>query len=298
MTAKDARHCFFNIAELVVEIIFEDTDLGISLLPSLNNFKVTHDIIEQKLFTLTVTDKDICYKGALENIRTFDTGNGDIRVERTEEGGYLFNLYNINKELCCTMLCDKLFMHNTCKVIGDFCMKRYGLNNALMLAYAFAGCKKQTLLVHASLVRHNGKGYAFIAQSGTGKSTHTSLWMKHIAGCDLMNDDNPVIRIIDGVPYVYGSPWSGKTPCYRQVKAPLGAITRIDRAKENSIEKLRPVQAFASLLPCCSTMKWDVELYNYYCNTLTEIIKTTNIYTLHCLPDKEAALLCHKEISK
>ena len=93
MTAKDARHCFFNIAELVVEIIFEDTDLDISLLPSLNNFKVTHDIIEQKLFTLTVTDKDICYKGALENIRTFDTGNGDIRVERTEEGGYLFNLY-------------------------------------------------------------------------------------------------------------------------------------------------------------------------------------------------------------
>ncbi|MGN1376453.1 MAG: hypothetical protein ACI4V5_07850 [Prevotella sp.] len=298
MTSTNARHCYFDIAGLVVEILFNDLDIDISLLPSFSNFRATHDSNKETLFTLTVTDKDICYKGVLENIKTFDTGNGDIRVERTEEGGYLFHLYNIQGVLCCTMLCDKTFRQCTCKIIGDFCMKRYGLNNAIMLAYAFAGTKKQALLVHASLVRHGGKGYAFVAQSGTGKSTHTSLWLKHIPGCDLMNDDNPVIRIENGKPFIYGSPWSGKTPCYRQVKAPLGAITRIDRATKNSIEKLRPVQAFASLLPCCSTMKWDEKLYNEYCNTLTEIIKTTNIYTLHCLPDKEAAILCNKEISK
>lgn len=146
--------------------------------------------------------------------------------------------------------------------------------------------------------RQNGYGYAFIAKSGTGKSTQVSLWLRYIKGCDLMNDDNPIIRITDGKPYIYGGPWSGKTPCYRNVKAPLGAITRIDRAKQNSIEKLPPVQAFASFLPSCSAMKWDIDIYNHICNTITKVVETTAIYTLHCLPDKEAALLCHRTISK
>ncbi len=58
-----------------------------------------------------------------------------------------------------------------------------------------------------------------------------------------MNDDNPIIRFIDGEPYIYGSPWSGKTPCYRNVKAKLGAITRIDRDSSNWVERLSPIEA-------------------------------------------------------
>jgi hypothetical protein len=177
-------------------------------------------------------------------------------------------------------------------------MRCFGLNNALMLIFAFAGSQKQVLLVHASLVRKNGYGYAFIAKSGTGKSTQVSMWLRYIPGCDLMNDDNPIIRIIKGKPYIYGGPWSGKTPCYRNVKAELGAITRIDRATENSIEKLPPIEAFASFLPSCSSMKWDIEIFNNICNTITKVIETTGIYTLHCLPNKEAAIICQKMISK
>ena len=128
-------------------------------------------------------------------------------------------------------------------------MRYFGLNNALMLIFAFAGSTHQTLLIHASLVRQNGYGYAFIAKSGTGKSTQVSNWLRYLPGCDLMNDDNHIIRIIENKPFIYGGPWSGKTPCYRNVKAPLGAITRIDRAKENSIDKVGVVEEFASLLP-------------------------------------------------
>ena len=167
-----------------------------------------------------------------------------------------------------------------------------------MLIFAFAGSLKQTVLIHASLVRHNGYGYAFIAKSGTGKSTQVSMWLRHIPNCDLMNDDNPIIRIIDGEPFIYGSPWSGKTPCYRQVKAPLGAITRIDRAKENSVEKLPPIEAFASLLPSCSSMRWDKDIFDAICNNVTRIVETTGLYILHCLPNREAAIVCHQAISK
>ena len=59
-------------------------------------------------------------------------------------------------------------------------MRSFGLNDALMLIYAFAGSFRQTMLIHASCIRYNGFGYPFIAKSGTGKSTHSSLWLKHI----------------------------------------------------------------------------------------------------------------------
>ena len=177
-------------------------------------------------------------------------------------------------------------------------MRSFGLNNALMLIFAFAGSFHDTLLIHASLVRHNGYGYAFTAKSGTGKSTQVSMWLKYIPGCDLMNDDNPIVRVIDGEAYIYGSPWSGKTPCYRNIKARLGAITQIKRAKENHVEKVSPVEAFAYLLPACSSMKWDKVIFGNICNTITKIIETSPIYILHCLPNKEAAEICSKELTK
>lgn len=288
----------FDIADFKIRIIFNNTD-GIDLLPSFCNFKKEHNNNGDVLFTLTVEDKVLsdCFD-IKEEIGSFDTGNGDTIVEKIDNDGYKFVIKNIDGNICCILLSDKDFYNCRCSLNGNRNMRHFGLNNALMLIFAFAGSKYQTLLMHASLVRYKDYGYAFIAKSGTGKSTHTGLWLKHIPGCDLMNDDNPIIRIIDGVPYIYGSPWSGKTPCYRRIKAKLGAITRIDRAKCNNIEKLRPVQAFASLLPSVSSMKWDKVIHDATCNNITKLIETTSIYLLHCLPDKEAAVLCKKEISK
>ena len=68
-------------------------------------------------------------------------------------------------------------------------------------------------------------------------------------------------------------------------------MTRIDRAPQNSIERLKPVNAFASLLPACSSMKWDTSIYRNLGDAVTRIIETTPIYTLHCRPDEEAARL-------
>lgn len=289
----------FCIAEHHVRIIFADSPHnGMRLLPSFEPFRES-EAAAPLFFRLTVDDSLKPYpKERREPIRTFDTGNGNTAIDKLDNGGYQYIIKNLNGADCCLLIANKDFSDCRCALNGNYNMRCFGLNNALMLIFAFAGSFHDTLLVHASLVRQNGYGYAFIAKSGTGKSTQVSLWLRYIKGCDLMNDDNPIIRITDGKPYIYGGPWSGKTPCYRNVKAPLGAITRIDRAKQNSIEKLPPVQAFASFLPSCSAMKWDIDIYNHICNTITKVVETTAIYTLHCLPDKEAALLCHRTISK
>ena len=289
----------FRVAEHDIRIIFKDSDKnGMHLLPSFEPFRAKNDG-QNLFFHLTIDDTlRPIPKAQRERIRTFDTGNGDTVVDQTADGGYQYIIKDLRGHECCLLIANKDFSECHCALNGSYNMRKFGLNNALMLIFAFAGSQQDTLLIHASLVRQNGYGYPFIAKSGTGKSTQVSMWLRHIPGCDLMNDDNPIIRIIDGEAYIFGGPWSGKTPCYRNVKAKLGAITRIDRAEENSIEKLPPVEAFASFLPSCSTMKWDENIFERICDTVTRIIEQTPIYTLHCLPNKEAAILCNKAISR
>ena len=176
--------------------------------------------------------------------------------------------------------------------------RNYGLNNALMMAYAFASADQLTMLMHASVIRHQGKGYLMTAPSGTGKSTHTRLWYDNIPGCDLMNDDNPVVRVVDDEAIVYGSPWSGKTPCYRNIQAPVGGIVRIQQRPENTIRKLSSLEAFSNLLPAISNMKWDKRVYNGVCDGISELIRLCGMYELGCLPDAAAAHLCHDTVVK
>ena len=287
----------FIIAELNVRLCFAESRFNsMQLLPSFEPFRV--NALEGSLFFQLSIDDTLrpISKEHRKRIRDFDTGNGNTIVDKLDDGGYQYIIKDIQGADCCLLQTNKDFSDCRCALNGSYNMRSFGLNNALMLIFAFAGSKLNTLLIHASLVRQNGYGYAFIAKSGTGKSTQVSMWLRYLKGCDLMNDDNPIIRFIDGKPYIYGSPWSGKTPCYRNVKAKLGAITRIDRAKVNSVERLAPIEAFASLLPSCSSMKWDKDIFNNICNCVTKLVETTGIYTLHCLPNKEAAEICHQAI--
>lgn len=289
---------YFNIGGHTIRLSFLPSETNsMELLPSFSPFHTEVNKDCHLLFSLTINDSLRPIRNC-ELIRKFDTGNGDTLVFKTKEGGYQFIIRNIANQDCCLLQANEDFSQCFCALNGTWTMRSFGLNDALMLVYAFAGSFQQTLLIHASCIAHNGWAYPFIAKSGTGKSTHSGLWLRYIEDVQLVNDDNPIIRIIDGKPMLYGSPWSGKTPCYRQKKFPLGAMTRIDRASSNSIERLAPVQAFASILPSCSSMKWDSIIYNNLCNTVTRIIETTPIYTLHCLPNEEAALLCHKTISR
>ena len=292
----------YCIAELPLRITFADSQQNsAALLPSFEPFRTEDNGItdDNIFFHLTVDDNtQPVQKEECERIRTVDTGNGDTIVDIKHDGGYQFIIKDIDGNSCCLLITDKDFRDCQCALNGNYFMRTFGLNNALMLIFAFAGSRKDLTLVHASLVRNDGWGYAFIAKSGTGKSTQVSMWLRHIPNCDLMNDDNPIIRLIDGKAFIYGSPWSGKTPCYRNVKAPLGAITRIVRDEENFVEKVGPIEAFAQILASCSSMKWDITIFDNICKIITRIIETTPNYNLHCRPDKEAALVCREAISR
>lgn len=174
------------------------------------------------------------------------------------------------------------------------------VGNSLMLLYTrYVSCM-DTLLIHSSTVVDSlGSAYAFLGKSGTGKSTHSRLWMENIPGTWLLNDDNPVVRVLpDGTARIYGSPWSGKTPCYKNMSAPLKAIVSLEQAPVNHIERLPLLQSYISFLPSCSCIKWLPECEDGVSRTVEKTVGSVACYHLKCLPDADAALICNKEVSE
>jgi hypothetical protein len=163
------------------------------------------------------------------------------------------------------------------------------LNNALMLLFALSSSSHDTLLFHSSVIKYNGKGYMFLGKSGTGKSTHSQLWLKYIEGSELLNDDNPAVRLIEGEPWVFGSPWSGKTPCYKNEQVPVGGFLRLWQAPVNEIARLSTLQAYAALLPTISNMRWEKRCADAVNATINKVISKVPVFSLKNRPEEAAA---------
>lgn len=175
----------------------------------------------------------------------------------------------------------------------------FAVNNSMMLTYAFRTSSLGTLEMHASMVSNSGRAFLFLAKSGTGKSTHSSLWLKNIQGSELMNDDNPVVRVWpDGRVIAYGSPWSGKTSCYRNVEAPVGAFVKIRRSEENIITPLSLPEAYAEIYSSTSGLKSYSVMADHIHESIASAVTSIPSYVLDCRPDDEAAFVCAGELLK
>ena len=171
------------------------------------------------------------------------------------------------------------------------------LRFACWIAYGVATAPFKTVAIHTSTIVCEGKAILFLGESGTGKSTHTRLWRENIQGAVLLNDDSPILRIIDGEPWIYGSPWSGKTPCYKNESYPLAACVRLSQAPYNQIKRLSVAQGYGALHPSCPPdFAYSDELYDYISDTLSSLLSAVSVYHLACLPDADAAHLSHDTI--
>lgn len=163
---------------------------------------------------------------------------------------------------------------------------------ALWIGYGLVTLPHQTIAIHTSVIQYKERTVLFLGESGTGKSTHTRLWREYIEGAVLLNDDSPILRIVDGEVRMFGSPWSGKTPCYKQENYPLAACVRLSQAPYNKILRLNIPQAYGALHPSCPPdFAYDSALYDYIGGTIGEVLSKVPIYHLACLPDADAARL-------
>ena len=250
---------------------------------------------EGSVVTLRVTQGEAPF--SIEGLTPVATSVNDLGEARLyEKGGiYVVALSATTGEPFRLMRLDRGFGGATLWLPAGNRHNLFTIDSMLRILFAQAAVSRDALAVHASTVVADGFAYLFMGKSGTGKSTHSSLWIKTFPGVELLNDDNPILRLQpDGTVRVYGSPWSGKTPCYRNASAPVRAIVRLRQAPANEYRPLADIEAFTAILPGVSAITSDRALYNRAATTVIELTRRVSIGTLLCLPDAAAARLCRK----
>ena len=166
------------------------------------------------------------------------------------------------------------------------------LRFVVWLAFGIFSVCRQTVAIHASAILYKGKAILFLGESGAGKSTHTRLWLKHISGAELLNDDSPFVCADENKAIAFGSPWSGKTDCFRNIQAPVAGLVRLIKAPYNRIKKLSGLSAIGALLPSCPpAFSYDEYLSDKVCCILSALLHHVPVYSLECLPDEKAVQL-------
>lgn len=163
----------------------------------------------------------------------------------------------------------------------------------LRMMFSYNSSRFSTLLMHSSVVAVDNEAVMFLGSSGTGKSTHSRLWLENIPGAELINDDNPVVRLEDEKLFVYGTPWSGKTPCYRNMRVPVKAIVCLRQAPVNELSRLNGVYAYAGFASAVSFVRWERGLMDDATRLASRIVMSVPIFSMRCLPDADAAKVCH-----
>lgn len=287
---------YYRVAGFLFSICLPvDKDVE-ELLPSFRPFMATRHTEDRCLFGFTIVTKDAMS----------DCEEKDLLEETNNDMGHL-NLYATSKGYMVEVIHGN-YMHQM-TATRDFvsvkaCLqwedKNAGnaLSSLLRITYAQAILRHEAVSIHAAAVYKDGKAYLFMGKSGTGKSTHASLWKACLPGTELLNDDNPTIRIVEGEAYTYGTPWSGKTACYKNLAFPIGGMVRLNQAQANRFYHLEGADAFIALYPGCSVIAEDKELRNRLYDTLARLADMVRIGTMDCLPDQEAACICHHALAQ
>ncbi|MBQ8611071.1 MAG: hypothetical protein IJ412_05095 [Oscillospiraceae bacterium] len=152
-------------------------------------------------------------------------------------------------------------------------------------------------MLHSSAVVVDGLAYLFTANSGTGKSTHTALWLKQFGEhAYILNDDKPALRRIDGIWYAFGTPWSGKYDISVNTGVPLAGIAVLERDVNNQIEPYSGKDAVLDILRQANrpkAMEYRIKLMEL----LDQLIREVPIWKLRCNMEQEAAFVAYQAMS-
>lgn len=136
-------------------------------------------------------------------------------------------------------------------------------------------------LIHSSAVVYKDSAFCFTAPSGTGKSTHTSLWLNNLKDSYILNDDKPLIRIINNEILIFGTPFSGKSNISVNKGVKLKAITYLTRGAENYIFEVNTPQAINILL-WQTSRSTNYKVAEQILSLIDKILKKVKVYEMCC----------------
>lgn len=163
-------------------------------------------------------------------------------------------------------------------------------------------CRKildyNALLMHCAAICVDNQAYLFTAVSGTGKTTHVSLWMKKFGDrAFIVNGDKPILRMKDDKFYVCGTPWKGKENYGTNTIVPIKAICILERDTFNHIERIEPFEAIPTVLTQTLRTNDSAEMEKMLSLT-DKLLARVPFFRLGCNMDPEACEVSYNAMSQ
>lgn len=176
-------------------------------------------------------------------------------------------------------------------------------------------------LLHAAVVSYAGRGFAFAAKSGTGKSTHVAQWMRALGDdVTVVNGDKPILRwrCGEGVEakgagapsetpggeavetacdqpvgefIAYGTPYCGKENWGQNTSVPLRAVCFIERCEPGEPDHLSRLEDDGEIVARIMNqilMPHDPALAVRQLDLLDRLVNSVSFYALRCTPTPAA----------
>jgi len=158
--------------------------------------------------------------------------------------------------------------------------------------------KYNGFFLHCSCFELDSNAYVITAKSGTGKSTHARLFRQYFGDkITMINDDKPIVRLIDNEFIIYGTPWNGKHSISNNIKAPIKAIFYLNRSKENKVERCDAFSAMTKLLTQ-TVLPNDKTSMNILLDMLEKLVSNTPVFDLYCDMSKDAVMTTYNTIKE
>ncbi len=149
------------------------------------------------------------------------------------------------------------------------------------------------LVFHGAVISYKNKGYIFTAPSGTGKTTHISLWHKYVGGVDVVNGDKPVLHITEDFTEAYATPYAGKEGFQNHSHEKLRGICLIEQSKENSIRRIAVSDCLMRIMTQVYK-PYDTAAAVKTLDLLDKLLRNVPVYLLGC-DMSENAVKCSYE---
>lgn len=239
-----------------------------------------------------------------------DKKDNVFRMRVAEITVEVHSLYADVKEMCREYLCEDkpdVVIVITEEDIGNE-RKRYPDGEKMAAGYietlavyrklAEAVLDHDILLIHGSAVAVDGRGYLFLAPSGTGKSTHTRLWREYFGDrAEMINDDKPLLRMEENQILVCGTPWNGKHRLGTNKNVPLQGLCILRRGKANKIRRVSAKEAYADVLRQIYRPLADREKMEKTMELMDKILRLP-LYYMECTISVEASKMSYEKMKE
>jgi hypothetical protein len=135
------------------------------------------------------------------------------------------------------------------------------------------------LILHASGIEADGRGYCLAGASGAGKSTLAAALLG-APGVTVMGEDNLVLRYREDRFWIYGTPWHLDPARCSPVGAPLEKLFFLDRSAATGVRPCAPADGIARLLQTAFVPYYRPEAVARIVDKLARLAERVPFYTL------------------